>query len=169
MEREGGAGFHLYNPNCTGARFPASSFFSVHVRGVDGSFRFPPTPQQQKNNPGHCLCASSSLCRRFVAVYSRAGLFSLCLFLLRLSLLVTPPCVPTPHPSVSQELRSPAEEPSCGHPTPAAGGRARRWGGRAEGPGRRRCTTAPSKCSRAILIATPTSLQPGTYYHVASS
>lgn len=51
---------------------------------------------------------------------------SLCLFLLRLSLLMTPPFVPTPHLSVSQELRSPAEEPGrpATRPWPAAGMRA---------------------------------------------
>lgn len=51
---------------------------------------------------------------------------SLCLFLLRLSLLMTPPFVPTPHLSVSQELRSPAEEPErpATRPSPAAGMRA---------------------------------------------
>lgn len=51
---------------------------------------------------------------------------SLCLFLLRLSLLMTPPFVPTPHLSVSQELRSPAEEPGrpATRPSPAAGMRA---------------------------------------------
>lgn len=74
-------------------------------------------------------CASPLCCCRVFKGWA----LSLCLFLLRLSLLMTPPFVPTPHLSVSQELRSPAEEPEpeperpatrppsgCGHPAQAA-------------------------------------------------
>lgn len=73
---------------------------SVHARSsVDGA---PPGKRP--------VCARLSL-RLWKAACCRARFkgwaLSLCLFLLRLSLLVTPPCVPTPHLSVSQELRSP--------------------------------------------------------------
>lgn len=93
-------------------------------------------PPKKKHSQSLCVCLSLSLTACCCRVFKGWAL-SLCLFLLRLSLLVTPPCVPTPHLSVSQELRSPAEEPSCRRPTGCrqAGrqaGRARRRGAAAE-------------------------------------
>lgn len=84
-------------------------------------------PQKTKKKTSQSLCVSPSLslsaccCRVF-----KGWALSLCLFLLRLSLLVTPPCVPTPHLSVSQELRSPAEERGRSAGDPAAGGQCKR-------------------------------------------
>lgn len=67
--------------------------------------RFPELHPPPQNNSEIRLGLSASLplsesaccCRVF-----KGWALSLCFFLLRLSLLVTPPCVPTPHLSVSQ-------------------------------------------------------------------
>ncbi|PWA24386.1 hypothetical protein CCH79_00011940 [Gambusia affinis] len=95
--------------------------FSVHVRSsVDGSLSFIAPKTNQKYGRGF-LRLSLSLSRLVVAGWA----LSLCLFLLRLSLLVTPPCVPTPHLSVSQQSCSPAEERSRARPSRTGRTRAR--------------------------------------------
>lgn len=102
-----GLDFHLYSKQ-SGYKtrsLPLQCLCSVHVRSVEGSSAPPDT---QPVSLRLCLSLTACCCRVF-----KGWALSLCLFLLRLSLLVTPPCVPTPHLSVSQELRSPAEEPSC--------------------------------------------------------
>ncbi|KAI4813908.1 hypothetical protein KUCAC02_003129, partial [Chaenocephalus aceratus] len=96
----------------------------------EGSFisqrrRLPLLPPKNSQSLGVSLLSLTACCCRA----SRAGL-SLSAFSSSASLLlVTPPCVPTPHLSVSQELRSPAAlqrsgDEAAGDPTPAAGRRA---------------------------------------------
>lgn len=121
--------FHLYSQifRDIGTRsLPLPVFlFSSYPRRRRLPVLLPPQKTKKKNSQSLCVSPSLSLSACCCRVFKGWAL-SLCLFLLRLSLLVTPPCVPTPHLSVSQELRSPAEERgrSAGDPTPAAGGRA---------------------------------------------
>lgn len=121
--------FHLYSQifRDIGTRsLPLPVFlFSSYPRRRRLPVFLPPQKTKKKNSQSLCVSPSLSLSACCCRVFKGWAL-SLCLFLLRLSLLVTPPCVPTPHLSVSQELRSPAEERgrSAGDPTPAAGGRA---------------------------------------------
>lgn len=76
-----------------------------------------PPKQEAAATVSVSVSLSASLSGSLTACCCRAlkgWALSLCLFLLRLSLLVTPPCVPTPHLSVSQEkLRSPAALQPC--------------------------------------------------------
>lgn len=94
---------------CLGQFIPAASKapFTASTLGVGRSVGAP-----RLSSP---LLSSLCCCRVF-----KGWALSLCLFLLRLSLLMTPPFVPTPHLSVSQELRSPAEEPEPERPATRA-------------------------------------------------
>lgn len=164
----GGASFPPLQSNISGYRntIPASS--SVSFQFISAASKAPCafTPPKNKKKNSQSLCVSPSLslsaccCRVF-----KGWALSLCLFLLRLSLLVTPPCVPTPHLSVSQELRSPAEERgrSAGDPTPAAGGRAGSARGAAAEAPAHKCKERGVEVWGALIASTSTAL------HITSS
>lgn len=123
--------FHLYSQifRDIGTRsLPLPVFlFSSYPRRRRLPVLLPPQ-KTKKKTASLSVSLPLSLCRRVVAVYSRAGLSLSAFFLLRLSLLVTPPCVPTPHLSVSQELRSPAALQRSGAALPATRHRQRAGG-----------------------------------------
>lgn len=123
--------FHLYSQifRDIGTRsLPLPVFlFSSYPRRRRLPVLLPPQKTKKKNSQSLCVSPSLSLSACCCRVFKGWAL-SLCLFLLRLSLLVTPPCVPTPHLSVSQELRSPAALQRSGAALPATRHRQRAGG-----------------------------------------
>lgn len=160
--------FHLYSQifRDIGTRsLPLPVFlFSSYPRRRRLPVLLPPQKTKKKNSQSLCVSPSLSLSACCCRVFKGWAL-SLCLFLLRLSLLVTPPCVPTPHLSVSQELRSPAEERgrSAGDPTPAAGGRAGSARGAAAEAPAHKCKERGVEVWGALIASTSTAL------HITSS
>lgn len=160
--------FHLYSQifRDIGTRsLPLPVFlFSSYPRRRRLPVLLPPQKTKKKNSQSLCVSPSLSLSACCCRVFKGWAL-SLCLFLLRLSLLVTPPCVPTPHLSVSQELRSPAEERgrSAGDPTPAAGGQAGSARGAAAEAPAHKCKERGVEVWGALIASTSTAL------HITSS
>lgn len=158
--------FHLYSQifRDIGTRSLPVFLFSSYPRRRRLPVLLPPQKTKKKNSQSLCVSPSLSLSACCCRVFKGWAL-SLCLFLLRLSLLVTPPCVPTPHLSVSQELRSPAEERgrSAGDPTPAAGGRAGSARGAAAEAPAHKCKERGVEVWGALIASTSTAL------HITSS